>query len=236
MKKIGIVGGLAPESTAYYYRIFIHSCHGIKELEGGYPEVIIYSVNIAEIMKLFRKGDTDSEKKKLLETIDALRRAGADFAIIACNAMHQFYDEIVLKSPIPLLSIVEETCKEVVQSGLSRVGLFGALPTMKGSFYQKVFEKSGISLVVPGDEEQLYISSKVTSELARGIFTDETREGYLKIACRMVEEQSIQGLVLGCTEIPLLLDSSCEKIIGIPLFDTGRIHIQAALRHSLIAD
>ncbi|MFC1998950.1 aspartate/glutamate racemase family protein [Chloroflexota bacterium] len=236
MKKIGIVGGLGPESTLYYYRIFIDLCCQIKELDGGYPELVIYSVNMREIMALRSSGPENAAQLKLLEAIDALYKAGADFAIIACNAMHQYYNEIEARSPIPLMSIVEEACREAVRLGLSKVGLFGAAPTMKAGFYQKVFSENGIAIVVPSDEEQAYISGKVVAELARGVFADETRNQYLEIARRMKDEESIQGLVLGCTEIPLLLDKSCEEKLGTPLFDTSLIHMRAALKHSLASD
>ncbi|MFC1978852.1 aspartate/glutamate racemase family protein [Chloroflexota bacterium] len=235
MKKIGIVGGLGPESTLYYYRIFINLCRQVDKLDGGYPELVIYSVNMREIMRLRDDGQEDAAQLKLLEAIDFLHKAGADFAIIACNAMHQYYDEIVSKSAIPLMSMVEETCKEVTRLRLTKVGLFGAAPTMKSGFYQEVFRENGIAMVVPSGEEQAYISGKVVSELGRGIFTDETRGAYLKIARRMKNEQSIQGLVLGCTEIPLLLDKSQEEKLGIPVFDTSLIHMRAALKHSLSA-
>jgi len=233
MKKTGIIGGLGPESTLYYYRIFIDLCRQTEELQGGYPELVIYSMNMKEIMRLWSSGYKNAEQFKLLEAIGSLHKAGADFAIIACNAMHQYYEDIRAKSPIPLLSIVEETCKKVVRLGLSMVGLFGASPTMKSGFYQKVFSENNVSIVVPSDEEQACISGKVVSELARGIFLDETRNAYLKIAHRMISEQSIQGLILGCTEIPLLLDESCEAKLGIPLFDTAKIHMQSALKYSM---
>ncbi len=235
MKKIGVVGGLGPESTLYYYRIFIDLCRQIEDLDGAYPEVIIYSVNMKEIMAQRSSGQEDAAQVKLLEAIGSLHKAGADFAIIACNAMHRYYDEIASKSPIPLLSIVEEACKEVARLGLTKVGLFGAAPTMKSGFYQKVFDKSGISMVVPSDEEQAYISGRVVNELARGIFTGETRDAFLKIARRLKDELSIQGLILGCTEIPLLLDKSCAEKLGIPMLDTSMIHMQSALRYSLSA-
>jgi len=185
------------------------------------------------IMRFRNSGREDAEQFKLLEAVGFLHKAGADFAIIACNAMHQYYDDIKAKSPIPLLSIVEETCKETVRLGLSKVGLFGALPTMKAGFFQKVFDDNGISIIVPSDEEQAYISGKVVSELARGIFADETRDAFLKIAHRMINEQSIRGLILGCTEIPLLLNESCEAKLDISLFDTSKIHMQSALKYSL---
>ncbi len=233
MKKLGIVGGLGPESTIYYYRMFIDLCRQIEELDGGYPEVIIYSVNMREIMSLRDSGRENAAPLKIVETIDHLYKAGAEFAIIACNAMHQYYDDIAARSPIPLMSIVEETCKEAARLGLAKVGLFGAAPTMKSGFYQKVFSENGIVIVVPDDDEQAYISGKVVTELARGQFLDATRDEYLKIARRMKEEQSIQGLILGCTEIPLLLDKSQGKYLSIPMLDTSLIHMRSALGHSL---
>lgn len=234
MKKLGIVGGLGPESTLYYYRIFIDMCREIKELEGGYPELVIYSVNMKEILAFRERGREDAAQTKLMEAITSLHSAGADFAIIACNAMHQYYDEIVNKSPIPLISIVNETCKEIARLGLIKVGLFGAAPTMKTGFYQKVFSEKGIDIAIPSDDEQTYISDKVVGELAKGVFLDETRSEYLRIARRLINERSIQGLILGCTEIPLLLDKSQEEKLGIPLFDTSLIHMQGALKYALL--
>jgi aspartate racemase len=134
------------------------------------------------------------------------------------------------KSPIPLLSIVEETSEEVVRHGLRKVGLIGTLITMQSHFYEDVFRRRNISIAVPGEDEQTYIYEKIRSELGVGIMLAETRGRFLQIAQRMKEEDAIQGLILGCTEIPLLLT---KEEFGIPFFDTSKIHAQSALRYSL---
>ena len=136
------------------------------------------------------------------------------------------------KSPIPLLSIVEETCKAVQKKGVRKVGLVGTEITMQSDFYRKVFNMKNITISVPRDDEQAYIMEKIRSELSVGIILEETRTGFLDIAKRMMKDDSIEGLILGCTEIPLLLT---EETLGIPFFDTSRIHAESALRYSLSA-
>ena len=223
MKRIGIVGGLGPEASLYYYRTLIDLAH---EALGGRkcPEIVIYNLPLDS----YQKGTP----KPLHDAIQCLYRAGADFAIIACNSAHVDFDDLKAKSPIPLLSIVEETCKAVAGLGLIKVGLFGCQLTMQEHFYQDVFSKKNISIVVPKGKDQAYISSKTDEELVFGIIRDETRKGFLEVAQRMIDEESIQGLILGCTEIPLLLGK--EKFV-IPFFDTSKIHAESAFRYSLLA-
>ena len=167
---------------------------------------------------------------KLAGVLDMLHNAGADFGLISANTPHAVFDQVVAKCPIPLVSIVEETCEEVVRRGLSRVGLLGTAMTMQMDFYQKVFRRHGIQIVVPNEGEQAYIQDRIMAELARGLLLDETRQEFLRIGQRMVDELSIQGLVLGCTEIPLLLT---RDELGIPFLDTGKIHVQSALNRAL---
>ena len=223
MKRIGIVGGLGPEASLYYYRTLIDLAH---EALGGrkYSEIVIYNLPLDS----YQKGTP----KPLHDAIQCLYRAGADFAIIACNTAHVDFDDFKAESPIPLLSIVEETCKAVAGLGLTKVGLFGSQLTMQEHFYQDVFSKKNISIVVPKGKDQAYISSKTDEELAFGIIQDKTRKGFLEVAQKMIDEESIQGLILGCTEIPLLLGK--EKFV-IPFFDTSKIHAESAFRYSLLA-
>ena len=234
MKTIGIVGGLGPEASLYYYRTLIDLAHEAQSPETPYPEIemVIYNLNQNEsAAKLFKAGRWADHAAKLLYAIERLYRAGADFAIIACNTAHTVFDEVKAKSPIPLLSIVEETCKAVERLGLVKVGLFGSPDTMRGYFYPDVFSKRNISVVVPKGEDQDYIGRKSREELALGVIRDETRQGFLEVAQRMIDEESIQGLILGCTEIPLLLGK--EKFV-IPFFDTSKIHVESAFRYSLL--
>ena len=231
MKVIGIVGGLGPEASLYYYRVLIDLAH--KAQRTKYPEIemVIYNVNQEETgAKLFTAGKWKEHADRLVDAIQRLYRAGAEFAIIACNTSHTVFDEVKARSPLPLLSIVEETCKEVERRGLTKVGLFGSPDTVQGHFYPDVFSKRNILIVIPKPEEQAYIGGKVREELVLGIMRDETRKGFLEIAQRMIDEESIQGLILGCTEIPLLLT---KEELGIPFFDTSRIHAESAFRYAL---
>ena len=230
MKRMGIIGGLGPEATLYYYRVIIDLCYENKDLEGNYPEIIIYSLNLEECRHSMEKGNWPELSTKLVEACQSLSRAGAEFGLIAANTPHMVFDRVREKSPIPLLSIVEETSEEVVRHGLRKVGLIGTLITMQSHFYKDVFRRRNISIAVPGEDEQTYIYEKIRSELGVGIMLAETRGRFLQIAQRMKEEDAIQGLILGCTEIPLLLT---REELGIPFFDTSKIHAQSALRYSL---
>ena len=230
MKRMGIIGGLGPEATLYYYRVIIDLCYESKDLEGNYPEIIIYSLNLEECRHSMEKGNWPELSTKLVEACQSLSRAGAEFGLIAANTPHMVFDHVREKSPIPLLSIVEETSEEVVRHGLRKVGLIGTLITMQSHFYEDVFRRRNISIAVPGEDEQTYIYEKIRSELGVGIMLAETRGRFLQIAQRMKEEDAIQGLILGCTEIPLLLT---REEFGIPFFDTSKIHAQSALRYSL---
>lgn len=230
MKRMGIIGGLGPEATLYYYRVIIDLCYENKDLEGNYPEIIIYSLNLEECRHSMEKGNWPELSTKLVEACQSLSRAGAEFGLIAANTPHMVFDRVREKSPIPLLSIVEETSEEVVRHGLRKVGLIGTLITMQSHFYKDVFRRRNISIAVPGEDEQTYIYEKIRSELGVGIMLAETRGRFLQIAQRMKEEDAIQGLILGCTEIPLLLT---REELGIPFFDTSKIHAQSALRYSM---
>ena len=232
MKKMGIIGGLGPEATLYYYRVIVDLCNGNKDLGGNYPEMIIYSMNLEECWGFMKKADWASLSSKLLEAFHSLYRAGAEFGLISANTPHIVFDKIEGKTPIPLLSIVEETCKAVQKKGVRKVGLVGTEITMQSDFYRKVFNMKNITISVPRDDEQAYIMEKIRSELSVGIILEETRTGFLDIAKRMMKDDSIEGLILGCTEIPLLLT---EETLGIPFFDTSRIHAESALRYSLSA-
>jgi len=229
VKRIGVLGGLGPESTLKYYRLIIDLCRE-RALGGNYPEIIIYSLNFKECHDLEEAGRDTELVAKLVGGIQSLHRAGADFALIASNTPHIFFHEIEAKSPIPLLSIVEATCDVVAKRGLERVGLFGTRFTMQADFFQKVFRRRNISVIVPEEEEQAYIDGKIFNELVWGKVVDETRTGLLEIVGSMIERDSIQGLIVGCTELSLILP---QEELGIPFFDTIMVHAQSALDYSL---
>ena len=229
MKKIGIIGGLGPESTVDYYKEIISSFN-TKHPDLAYPEIIIYSANLNEFMEFINKKQWQKISKWLLEKIHSIHQAGAEFTAIASNTPHIVFDEIKTKSPIPLLSIVEETCNKAKEMGLKNVGLMGTKLTMETDFYKKPFISKGISVVVPTEEEQQLIHHKLFSEIELGIFKDSTREDLLSIAKRMADENGIDSLILGCTELPLIL---AEDRYGIPFLNTSAIHCESIIKYCI---
>jgi aspartate racemase len=229
MKSIGIIGGLGPESTVDYYKEIIAAFNARYD-EMAYPEIIIYSVNIDEFMKFVETKNWSGLSEWLLEKISSIHRAGAQFAVIASNTPHIVFDEIKSKSPIPLLSIVEETCNKAQEMDLKNVGLMGTKLTMEADFYKKPFISKGMSVVVPSEKEQQFIHHKLFSEIELGIFKDSTREELLAIAKRMVDEEGIDALILGCTELPLILTQSKY---GIPFLNTTAIHCESIIKYCL---
>jgi len=229
MKTIGIIGGLGPESTVDYYKEIIAAFNARYD-EMTYPEVIIYSVNIDEFMKFVETENWLGLSEWLLEKISSIHRAGAQFAVIASNTPHIVFGEIKSKSPIPLLSIVEETCNKAQEMDLKNVGLMGTKLTMEADFYKKPFISKGMSVVVPSEKEQQLIHHKLFSEIELGIFKDSTREKLLAIAKRMVDEEGVDALILGCTELPLILT---ESKYGIPFLNTTAIHCESIIKHCL---
>ena len=228
MKKIGIVGGMAPESTLKFYRqLIVLAQENLSDR--AYPTVIIYSVNMAEFRKRLLSGDYPETISFLSNAIKSLASATADFAVVASITPHMFFDELVKASPIPLLSMVDETARRAESYGFSKVGLFGTGFTMEGDFFQKSLEKKGIFLSIPGEEDRRYIDDKTMTELADGKIELSTQEELVKICQKMVKAEGIEALILGSTELPLILN---EKVLGIPILDTTRICVQAVFDYS----
>jgi len=223
MKTVGIIGGIGPESTVEYYRLTIASYREQKQ-DGSYPSILINSIDLKKMLDLIGANELAKVTEYLVDEVQRLARAGADFGLLASNTPHIVFDEIRRQSPIPLVSIVEATCEAAQALGLKRVGLFGTRFTMQGRFYPDVFSKEGITLAVPEQDEQDYIHDKYMSELVNGIILPETRERLLMIVDRLKERQGIQGLILGGTELPLILRDVLDR--GIPFLDTTKIHVK----------
>lgn len=230
MKTLGIVGGIGPESTIEYYRQIIASYRQRKH-DGSYPSIIINSINMKKMLDLIAANELAKLTKYLLEEVQKLANAGADLGLLSSNTPHIVFDELSSQSPIPLLSIVEAACQATKKLGLKRVGLFGTRFTMQGRFYPDTFSKEGITVVVPGVEEQVYIHDKYMSEFVNGIILSETRERLLAIVERLKVQEAIEGLILGGTELPLILRE--EAYSGIPFLDTTRIHVERAVAQML---
>lgn len=227
MKKLGVVGGIGPESTVDYYRLLIKGYQEIKG-DGSYPELLINSINMTKMLDMVAKNEMERLVIYLCDAIKALANAGAEYAVMASNTPHIVFDQLRASSPIPILSIVEETCKQVKSLGLKKVGLFGTRFTMQTDYYAKVFEREGISVIVPGQAGQAYIHDKIFSELQSLIIKEETRDGLLAIVKRMHDEEGIEGLILGCTELPLILT---QDAFGIKFFNTSVIHVESAINY-----
>jgi aspartate racemase len=232
MKTVGIIGGIAPESTIEYYRLIIASYREQKR-DGSYPSIIINSIDMKKMLDLIGANELAEVTEYLLGEIEKLACAGADLGFLASNTPHVVFEDIRRQSPLPLVSIVEATCEATKALGLKKVGLFGTRFTMQGRFYPEVFSRQGITLVVPDLSDQDYIHGKYMSELVNGVFLDETRQRLLSIVDRLKEKNGIQGLILGGTELPLILRDSAGR--GIPFLDTTRIHVAQVVAKMLDA-
>ena len=230
MKTVGIVGGLGPESTIDYYRSII-ALYRQKAAGGGYPSILIVSLDVNKALRLVTSNDLPQLAEYFAGSIRMLAAAGADFALLSANTPHVVFHEVRDLSPIPLISIVEATCEEVVRRGLNRVSLLGTRFTMSGRFYPEIAEKYGVALVPPTPEEQAYIHDKYVHELINGIFLPETRDRLQQIIAIQKKRDRIQGVILAGTELPLILRA--ESVEGLPLLDTTQIHVEAAVKELL---
>jgi aspartate racemase len=233
MKTIGIVGGIGPESTVDYYRAVI-SAYRERQPDGSYPSIIINSIDLKKMIDLMGGNQLDTVTDYLVCEIQRLAGAGAHIGLVAANTPHVVFDEVQSRSPIPLVSIVQATCDAAKALGLKRPGLFGTRVTMQGRFYPDAFSKAGIELVVPDDTERAYIHDKYMGELVKGIFPAETREHLLAIIDRMKQRDGIDAVILGGTELPLILRDATAS--GIPLLDTTQIHAKAIVDHAWRAE
>ncbi|MDT4966262.1 MAG: aspartate racemase [Acidobacteriota bacterium] len=230
MKTLGIIGGLGPESTVVYYRSIIS---GFRERSqaGNYPQIIVNSIDLSRFLELMAANDYAGVTEFLVAEVKKLAAAGASFGIIAANTPHVVFDDVQRESPIELLSIVAATCNAAKRQRLKRVGLFGTRYTMQGKFYAHVFSKEGIELLLPGESEQVFIDAKYFDELVKGMVLVETRQRLLAIVERMQNVERIDGLILGGTELSLILGN--EKAGRIPILDTTSLHVEAVLAHML---
>jgi aspartate racemase len=230
MKTLGIVGGTGPESTIDYYRSLI-ATYRSRVPDGSYPPLLINSIDNQKLLTLIGANELEAVTQYLLEGVQTLERAGADFGLLAANTPHIIFDSLAERSPIPLISIVDATCAAAMTAGFKRVGLFGTRFTMQGDFYSKVFARAGIVLGIPDRTDQEYIHARYMDELIRGIFLPETRAELLAIAGRLKTTQNIEALILGGTELPLILRDA--EIDGLPFLDTAKIHVEAAVNWML---
>lgn len=232
MKTVGIIGGLGPESTVEYYQLIIAS-YREQSPDESYPSIIINSVNLSKVIALVTANELAALTDYLEGEVRRLAAAGADFGLLSANTPHIVFDELSRRSPIPLVSIVETTRDAAKALGLRRLGLFGTRFTMRAGFYRDAFSREGMTLVLPDAGEQDFIHEKYMGELIHGRILAETRARLLEIARRLRDEEGIEGLILGGTELPLILREADAEAAGVPLLDTTRIHVKSIVARLL---
>ena len=229
MKRIGIIGGIGPESTVDYYKLIIGAFHE-KQADLGYPEIIIYSANLSSLMKILEAKKWEKLTDWLVEKVVALHNAGAEFAVIGSNTPHIVFKEVISRSPIPMLSIIEETRNKAENLGFKKLGLMGTRFTMEADFFKKPFNDNNMVVVVPEQKDQDIIHHRLFSEIELGIIKDSTREELLSIVKKMIDKHSIDALILGCTELPLILN---KDEFGIPFLNTTAIHAESIVNYCI---
>ncbi len=231
MKKAGIIGGLGPASTLDYYQDIISGYRKIMKTN-EYPSLVIDSVNMTEVLSYVAENKREQLVSFLMKSVKYLTAAGADFAVMASNTPHIVFEELKKLSPIPLISIVEATCKHAKSLGCKKVVVLGTLYTMKNGLYVKPLKNSGIEAFVPESEEQMVIQNIIFPNLEDGIVLPEEKEKMIGIAAKLIKNHNADGLVLGCTELPLMIK---PEDMDINILNTTQIHIQEIIKE-MIAD
>lgn len=229
MKKLGLIGGMGPESTIPYYHDIVY---GVQERlkDSNFPLLTIESVNVFDVLKYCANEKYDELVEYLLKAINNVKNAGADFAALSANTPHIVFDELQKKSPIPLLSIIDALYDDVKKQNMKKVGLLGTCFTMEGEFFKKKFIENNIEIIIPDRDERKYINDKISKELEFGIVKQETLKAFMKIIENMISEDKIEGFILGCTELPLLFKG---VELPIPALDTMQIHIKAIVDYMI---
>jgi len=232
MKTIGLIGGMSWESSLEYYRVINET---VKEKLGGFHSAksIMYSVDFKEVEKLQHQGKWEEATRLMIDAAQRIEKAGADFIVICTNTMHKMAGEVQKSTKIPLLHIADVTAEKIKAQGLKKVGLLGTKFTMEEDFYKgRLQEKYGLEVIIPDEEERQVIHQILYDELCLGEIKKLSKDKFKKIIGHLVAKGA-EGIILGCTEIPLLVD---QEDYDIPLFDTTRIHAKAAVEYALGED
>jgi aspartate racemase len=228
MKTLGLIGGISWVSTADYYR-YINE--GINAHLGGlhFARCIIHSFSYADIKDRADSGDMMGVGDMLIAAAINLKNSGANGIVICANTMHMFADAVTEATGLPVVHIADATAKEIVQCGLKTIGLLGTKPTMEKDFYKEKLAAYGIQSVIPDADDRDFVHETIFYELGKGLVTNATKQRYLQIMTDLIA-RGAEGIILGCTEIPLLINQSD---VSIPVFDTTKIHANAAIDFAL---
>lgn len=230
MKTIGIIGGMSYESSLHYYERINKQ---VNELQGGLTcaKMLIYNVNFEEIRELMLKQEWEQIGKILGDIAVTLEKAGAQYIVIATNTMHKLADVVQSRISIPLIHIADCVAKKCKMKNVSKVGLLGTRYTMTESFLKDRLKKNGIEAVVPSNIEEIdEVDRIIFDELCKGEIKDSSRKYYIGVINKMIQTEHIEGVILGCTEIEMLIK---ESDLDIPIFDTTQAHIDSIVEYSL---
>jgi aspartate racemase len=224
MKTIGLIGGMSWESSAQYYAIINRA---VRDRVGGShsAKILMHSLDFGEIERLQHDGDWSSLTVQMVNVAKRIQAGGADFVLICSNTMHLMADAMAAEIDIPLLHVVDQTSAAIVKAGLKRVGLLGTAFTMERPFYRDRLAAAGLEVLIPSDADRRDVHRVIYEELVAGKFEPISRQIYREVIARLVE-RGAQAIVLGCTEIMLLVDQSDSAV---PLFDTTSLHALAAV-------
>ena len=222
MKRAGIVGGLGPESTVDYYQLFIQKYQERMNSTQTLPELFINSINMYNIFKFISEDRLDDLVDYVAGAANKLENIGVDFVIISANTPHIVFNEVRKKVNVPMISIVDATFEEAKELDLQNIGLLGTKFTMEHDFFKKPFELGGKQIVVPDEADQQFLHQRIVDELENGIVNEETKQEFLKIINKLIADKDLDGLILGCTELPMILK---DGDVNVSLLNTTEIHV-----------
>lgn len=226
MKKLGLIGGTGPESTLLYYRKFVYEANR-RIGDTFFPNLTIESINVYDVLEMCSRQDYPALVNYLATAIDNLVAAGAEIVALTGNTPHIVFHELEAYAPVPLVSIIDSTCTEAQNQGINKIGLLGTRFTMEADFFKKPFADAGIAVVIPHADEISYIADKIHDELERGIVEPQTRDRFISIIQRMSQNDGIEAIILGCTELPILF---ADTTLPVKALDTVDIHIAALFK------
>ncbi len=228
MKTLGLIGGTSWVSTVDYYR-YINKLANEKRGGLNYAQILLYSISFNDVKSLADASDWENLGLLLSGIARNLENAGAEAIVLCANTIHIVAEKVEEKITIPLIHITDATAQEILRQGLKKIALLGTKFTMDNDFYRERLARFGIETIIPNDEERDFIHWSIFEELGKDIFTEETKQKYLEII-ENLNESGAEGVIFGCTEIPMLLK---PEDCPIPSFDTTFLHAQAAVEFAL---
>ncbi|KEK22813.1 aspartate/glutamate racemase family protein [Bacillus gaemokensis] len=223
MKVIGLIGGLSWESTSLYYKHI--NTLTLSQYKHN-AKLVLYSMDFGEVTTLLQNHQYEEVQNELVTVAKKVENSGADCILMCSNTVHQFADEVEKAVSIPLLHIGDVSAEEIIAHNVKRIGLLGTKQTMEQDFYKTRLANYGIETIIPSKDERVFIHHVILHELSQGIISQQSKERILQITTKLIEKGA-EGILLGCTEIPLLIS---QKDLSIPVFDTAYLHAKTAVQ------